>query len=29
LGRVSLNIDVDGKSFKQKILDNAIKGDIK
>nr|WP_282454594.1 translocation/assembly module TamB domain-containing protein [Flavobacterium pygoscelis] len=28
LGRVSLNIDVDGKGFKQKYLDTAIKGDI-
>ena len=28
LGRVSLNIDVDGKGFKQKFLDTAIKGDI-
>lgn len=28
LGRVSMNIDVDGKGFKQKYLDTAIKGDI-
>lgn len=28
LGRVSLNIDVDGKGFKQKYLNTAIKGDI-
>ncbi|MGZ9736071.1 translocation/assembly module TamB domain-containing protein [Flavobacterium sp. GNP002] len=28
LGSVSLNIDVDGKGFKQKYLDTAIKGDI-
>lgn len=28
LGNVSLNIDVDGKGFKQKYLDTAIKGDI-
>ena len=28
LGKVSLNIDVDGKGFKQKYLDTAIKGDI-
>lgn len=28
LGRVSLNIDVNGKGFKQKYLDTAIKGDI-
>ena len=27
-GRVSMNIDVDGKGFKQKYLDTAIKGDI-
>ncbi len=28
LGRVSMNIDVDGKGFKQKYLDTGIKGDI-
>lgn len=28
LGRVSLNIDVDGKGFKQKYLDTAVKGDV-
>ena len=28
LGSVSLNIDVDGKGFKQKYLDTAIKGNI-
>lgn len=28
LGSISLNIDVDGKGFKQKYLDTAIKGDI-
>ena len=28
LGRVSLNMDVDGKGFKRKFLDTAIKGDI-
>ncbi|WP_445236417.1 translocation/assembly module TamB domain-containing protein [Flavobacterium sp. KS-LB2] len=28
LGTVSLNIDVDGKGFKQKYLDTAIKGDV-
>ncbi|MFV8375958.1 translocation/assembly module TamB domain-containing protein [Flavobacterium sp. LB1P71] len=28
VGRVSMNIDVDGKGFKQKYLDTAIKGDI-
>ena len=28
LGRVSMNIDVDGKGFKQKYLHTGIKGDI-
>jgi hypothetical protein len=28
VGRVSLNIDVDGKGFKQEYLNTAIKGDI-
>lgn len=28
LGRVSLNMDVDGKGFKRKYLDTDIKGDI-
>ncbi|MEC5167162.1 hypothetical protein RCH18_002912 [Flavobacterium sp. PL11] len=28
LGRVSMNIDVDGRGFKQKYLDTAIKGEI-
>ncbi|SHG33768.1 Family of unknown function [Flavobacterium segetis] len=28
LGMVTLNMDVDGKGFKQKYLDTAIKGDI-
>ena len=28
LGRISLNITVDGKGFKQKYLNTAIKGDI-
>lgn len=28
LGRVSMNIDVDGKGFKEKYLDTAIKGAI-
>ena len=27
-GRVTLNIDVDGKGFKQKYLNTAIKGDV-
>ena len=28
LGRVTMNIDVDGKGFKQKYLNTAIKGDV-
>ncbi|MFV8325835.1 translocation/assembly module TamB domain-containing protein [Flavobacterium sp. ZS1P14] len=28
IGRVSMNIDVDGKGFKEKYLDTAIKGDV-
>lgn len=28
LGRITMNIDVDGKGFKQKYLNTAIKGDV-